>query len=124
MDCPMAPFSEDIRLEIRERAGHKSELSGRTDRPLQCSHYNHLKSYDDYNNKDNGLLVTDIEHRQFHVRFEGKAGGIGLYEHHNAYAIRMLGKRIVEHDIKVYGYVLDHTQDELEADLLWARLGF
>lgn len=67
-------FTRSVRRQIWERAGGVSELSGRSDWPRECSHYNHDREYIDYNNPNNGILVLRGEHYIQHIENEGNNG--------------------------------------------------
>ncbi len=84
----MCPFSPSTRIEIRERADNRSELSGKDDRPLQCSHFNHKKKSPFYDVQEQGFLVTDIEHLVYHLWFRKKPKKIGLSKKANESAIK------------------------------------
>ncbi len=84
----MCAFSPSTRIEIRERADNRSELSGKDDRPLQCSHFNHKKKSNRYDKSEMGLLVTDIEHLVYHLWFRRKPKKIGLCKKANESAIK------------------------------------
>ncbi len=81
-------FSTETRMQIRERADNKSELSGKDNRPLQCSHFNHKKKSKHYDKEEMGILVTDIEHLAYHLRYRKKPKKIGLPKISNERAIR------------------------------------
>ncbi len=83
-------FSPDIRIQIKERAGNKSELSGDSDRPLQCSHFFHNEKHPSYDESKMGILVTDIEHLMYHVRYLRNPERIGLDGKENKGAIKTL----------------------------------
>lgn len=54
-------FTKASREKIWQRAEGRSELSGDYQH-LECAHLDHSRSNPDYNNPDNGLLVTIYEH--------------------------------------------------------------
>lgn len=83
-------FGKKTRDEVIERAGGASELTGRTDRPLHASHINHNRESEDYNNPDNGILLTDVEHLAYHINHVGHARDIGLGENQNNWAVNIL----------------------------------
>lgn len=85
----MSPFSEATRKEIKKRAKYRSEISGRTDRPLHAMHFNHART-EGYDTPPRGVLVTIVEHLVFHLLFRGKAHRIGLKECQNDWAIDIL----------------------------------
>lgn len=86
--------SANIRYEVRERAKHKSELSGRGGRPLQCCHLTHNRDQY-YNGEDAVVLVTDIEHYAYHLLFDGRSVEIGLHRSHNRWAMETLWRDIL-----------------------------
>lgn len=83
-------FSLETKFQIKERAGNRSELSGESDRPLQCSHFDHSKKNPNYDSPDEGILVTDIEHLAYHVKYLRKPDKIGLTKRENRDAIKTL----------------------------------
>ena len=87
-------FPKKVRKEIVERAGGVSELSGRSDRPMEAGHL-----YHGVQEVDNGLLVTDQEHLAWHELFMGRAGEIGLTEDQNNWACRSVLQRCEDFDI-------------------------
>jgi len=91
-------FSGEVRYEIKERAGHKSELSGEMDRPLQCSHFFHDEKHPSYNEQEMGFLVTDIEHFMYHLRFRKNPKKIGLEKKENKSAIKTLWLGILNYN--------------------------
>lgn len=89
-------FSRHTRRLIVERVVEKhgkpvSEISGRDDMPLQAAHINHDKKSPDYDNPDNGILMTVDEHLRDHISREGKNG---LTIAGNKLAIELLSKQI------------------------------
>ncbi len=85
-----AAFGKKVRAEILARDGG-SVISGATEH-LHASHLDHDKSKPWYNKAENGETLTVFEHLQFHQAHVGRAEEIGLKEHHNNFAIRMLGR--------------------------------
>jgi len=83
-------FSRNVRETIRARAQYSSELSGRKDRPMQCSHWIHDRNNKYYNHPLMGILLTDEEHFVYHNMFRGNARLIGLTEDGNSWAINSL----------------------------------
>jgi hypothetical protein len=79
-------FGKKTREEIRERAGNRSEVSGRDDMPLEASHFFHGKGETEQD-KDNGILLTLAEHLAWHRKFEKNPEDIGLSEQHNNWGV-------------------------------------
>lgn len=116
----MAPFTDGGLREIKLRSKGKSELSGRTDRPLHCSHLNHTKG-GDYNTKERGVRITIIEHLAYHLYFKGQSRLIGLKECQNNFAINMLQQGSVEFLAKIDK--LEELEGEIqESTSLWEKL--
>lgn len=86
-----AAFSKKTRAEILQRDGGKSVISGATEH-LHASRLDHDKSKPWYNKAENGETLTVFEHLKFHKDHVGRAQEIGLKEHQNNFAIRMLGR--------------------------------
>jgi len=116
-------FSWKVRNEILKRAGNKSELSGRTDRPLEAGHLLHTRD-DNYNDANNGVLGTDIEHAIFHLRHRRKAHITGLTEYQNEWSVNEIMKRVFRFDIGKFGSVQDHKQDFEQAHSDWEDNGY
>lgn len=91
-------FSLDIRHEIKDRSGYLSELTGENGRPMECSHLYHGREIEEYNNPENGLYVTDIEHLAYHLLFVEKPSLIGLNKVENGRAIVSLYNRIEDYN--------------------------
>lgn len=86
-------FTREVRREIGNRAGWKSELSGLSSRDgynLHAAHLNHDRQREDYNSPTNGLMMTVEEHLRHHESYRGRAHLIGLTEEGNEWAIRKL----------------------------------
>jgi len=115
-------FSIETKFRIKERAGGTSELSGENDRPLQCSHFNHNKQSPFYDSEEMGILVTDIEHYAYHVKYLRNPEKIGLTKKENKRAIKgLLGTIFLENvDTieEIYGrYIEARTRwDEYEKE--------
>ena len=92
----MWAFPSRTRKRIVQRAGGRSEVSGRSDIPLEASHIRHGEG-----GSKNGILMTVIEHLAFHERAErdGASEKIGLNPVQNGWAIGMLQKRVGNLDI-------------------------
>lgn len=75
-----------------ERAGYKSEVSGKEVPPtfLHAAHKDHTKDAGHYDDLDNGFMLTVKEHMLQHLAYRGKAHLIGLSERHNEWAIMIL----------------------------------
>ncbi len=91
-------FSLETKFQIKERAGNSSELSGENDRPLQCSHFNHDKNDSLYDSEDMGILVTDIEHFVYHLKYRKNPGRIGLSKKENRMAIKDLWNQVLSYN--------------------------
>ncbi len=88
-------FSLETKYQIKERAGDRSELSGQDDRPLHCSHLNHGKKSPYYDDQEIGILVTDIEHLAYHVKYLRNPRKIGLTKRENRDAIKTMWRGIL-----------------------------
>lgn len=86
-------FTSNKRESIRKRAVNASELSRRTDRPLECSHLNHKRGRG-YQDVENGILVTDIEHLAYHLYHIHQPEIIGLTEVQNGWAMDRIRDRV------------------------------
>lgn len=91
-------FSIDIRHTIKDRSQYLSELTGENGRPMECSHLYHGREIEEYNDPDNGLYVTDIEHLAYHLLFAERPSLIGLNKVENGRAIVSLYERIEWHN--------------------------
>lgn len=96
-------FSWKTRQEIKERAGYTSEISGRDDLPLECSHFNHSRDYEYYDDPTNGIYVTIYEHLAIHQeagRHRTQYGLLpnGLTKDQNLWAINKIRERINEYE--------------------------
>lgn len=81
-------FTKPVRLEIKERANDRSELSGENGRSLVCAHIIHRGGRRGrFNYPENGLLVTDIEHLAHHKLFAQNSRRIGLSKEQNDLSI-------------------------------------
>lgn len=116
----MAPFTGDGLAEIKVRSKGRSELSGRTDRPLHCMHFNHRRG-ESYNKPESGMRVTVIEHLAYHIYYQDNAEEIGLKECQNDFAIDMLNREAVTFMDKIGK--LDEMESELcDATLMWEQV--
>jgi hypothetical protein len=102
---PLAPieggeyaFSKRSRDIIRRRAGGRSELSGRVDTEMHCSHINHNHNRRDYDSPDNGLYLTVPEHLAYHLLAVCDARSIGLSESENSFAVNTLALHVHDDD--------------------------
>lgn len=66
-----------------------SEVSGTNTYKMHAAHYNHRKD-ENYDNPDNGVLLTLPEHFYHHLSYRGKAELMGLTEEQNENAIKSL----------------------------------
>lgn len=88
-------FTARVSRKVKERAGNRSEWSGRNDRPLESSHVNHRRNKF-YNTPENGECITDLEHLALHIYFRGHEAEIGLSPKQNESAIGALLERVLE----------------------------
>ena len=86
-------FTRSVRRQIWERANNVSEISGRSDFPRECSHFNHDRNYPYYNHPDNGQLVLRNEHYMIHYDEEGQNG---LSEEGNQFALEKIWERMTD----------------------------
>ncbi len=93
-------FTKPVRIEIRERAQNRSELSGENNRPLVCAHLRHRGGMKNRRKRTdfshNGLLVTDIEHLAHHKLFKNIPDKIGLSTEHNDVSIISLTRNVAK----------------------------
>lgn len=82
-------FSRGVKREIHERDGWVCVGCGKT-YPLEASHYNHNRSYPDYNTADNGDTRCPACHLEQHKKFAGRNG---LSIKANNWAIERLSQR-------------------------------
>lgn len=88
-------FSRETKRQIWDRAGGQSELSGKSEADgyvLECSHFNHNRTYPDYDNPLNGMLVTTYEHLIQHINH----GVNGLNRAQNNWSIEAIKQRLRE----------------------------
>lgn len=87
-------FSKQTARKIGQRAGWKSEISGKSfwdGYVIHMAHKDHTKD-ETYDDPERGIAVTVEEHLKMHEDAIGNAESIGLNEYQNNYAIRMLKK--------------------------------
>lgn len=97
------------------------ELMGESIYRFERSHiYSHDRKYPMYDDPDNGLYVTTLEHFVQHSLFRGRAGMIGLSEKHNNQAINSILERVREDRYKagVTGNINFELEDARRA---WMR---
>ena len=85
-------FSKSSAKKIGQRAGWKSEISGKSfweGWMLHMAHILHTKD-ETYDDPSRGICVTVEEHLQMHEKAKGHARDIGLTESGNNYAIKKL----------------------------------
>lgn len=90
-------FSKKSAMAIGQRAGWKSEISGKSfwlGWVLHMAHLDHTKD-ETYDDPSRGICVTVEEHLQMHEEAQGHAEEIGLTEDQNTWAIRMLKKTTI-----------------------------
>jgi len=88
-------FSKATARKIGQRAGWKSEISGKSfwdGWVLHMAHLNHDKSDPNYDKPESGICVTVEEHLKMHEDAVGNEESIGLCVQANNYAIKMLKK--------------------------------
>jgi hypothetical protein len=88
-------FGKKTREEIRERAGNRSEVSGRDDMPLHASHFFHGRGEAEQD-KGNGILLTVAEHVAQHMKYRDNPEDIGLSRRENEWAIFILVRNVVD----------------------------
>ncbi len=94
-------FTQPVKIEIKERAKERSELSGTNSRPLVCAHLQHRggrKKRSRYDYSENGLLVTDIEHLAHHLLFKNNPEFIGLATEQNDLSLISLVKNVRDYN--------------------------
>lgn len=89
-------FSVETKIDIYDRAGRNSELSGETERPLECSHLSHDRGLEDYDTPEMAVLCTDIEHYAYHLIFRKNPSHIGLTVNQNDWSINELWKKVLK----------------------------
>jgi hypothetical protein len=103
-------LTKPVRLEIKERSNGVSELSSEEDRegekyirPLICAHIQHQgdKGKKLFDNANNGLHVTDIEHLVHHTIFRENPGRISLRTRQNETALIALTQDICIYNRKL-----------------------
>ena len=82
-------FSKKSREKIKERDGNKSALSGKRGR-LHAAHIDHSRN-DDYDNPNNGRMLTVLEHYEDHYYRHGRNG---LTKKGNIAALRLLWNQL------------------------------
>jgi len=112
----MPPFTGNVKAEIDIRAGNKSEISGRTDRPLERMHFVHGGARE--NDVNNGIKTTDIEHLCYHVYFRDNPKEIGLTYRQNEWAINAINQRVVTESVR------QGTLYELDDDIATTLVGW
>ncbi len=80
-------FSLESKHAMMDRAEAKSELSRRDDFPLQAMHLNHTKDQE-YDNIEEGKIVTIIEHLKYHEWYLKNPKKIGLTKKENRSALK------------------------------------
>lgn len=116
----MTPFTGPGLAEIKVRSHGRSELSGRTDRPLHCTHLDHTRD-EDYNGAERGVRTTIVEHLAYHLYFRETPRLIGLNKCRNDYAIARLNEGCVAFLYSIGK--LDELEHELEESTgMWEEL--
>jgi|GEM_PF-6992412 len=101
----MSPLNKSEREEIKERANHRSELTGENTRPLVCAHFEHRRSRknsEKFNNESNTILVTDLEHLAHHQILKKHPEYTGLATNQNNWCIYMLINECKKNNEELY----------------------
>ena len=123
-------FSTATKIEIYDRVVDEHGNNTSELRPnqlegfrLEVAHLDHTRN-DNYDNPDNGLLVTSLDHYAHHLLFMKRPRLIGLSKPHNQFAIQETCKR-AEQDAFRAGWNETRFRKELKkSTLLWInRLG-
>lgn len=122
-------FSFAVREKIRERAHNTSELPALNheipniaqspfyiERPCECSHLYHGREIAEYDNSDNSVYCTDIQHYAYHHIFRDSPYMIGLQKEQNQWAIEQLYKRITR-----FNYVTGLSSLDLKKEIEYCR---
>jgi hypothetical protein len=117
----MSPFSGFALKEIKKRSEGRSELSGRTDRPLDCMHFNHNKNRKEYNTPKEGIRVTIIEHLAYHIYHKEREQEVGLKECTNGWAIERLNERCVAFMSQI-GKLEELDYELADSMLMWEQI--
>lgn len=112
-------FTPDIRVQVKERSGNRSELNQQIGRPQQVMHLNHDRELDEYNIPEMAVQVTDIQHYAYHLLFFQRAKYIGLTNGGNDRSLSKLMKGILAFNESV-GIVM--TADELQTEIQKAKV--
>lgn len=84
-------FSHRVKKEIKERDKTCQAESGQHIGLLEAAHYNHNRSYPQYNSPENGRLLCTLHHLQDHQERSDN----GLSESQNDWAINALKGRLL-----------------------------
>jgi hypothetical protein len=113
----MAPFNPDAKFEIKERSGGKSELSGRDDLTLVCSHLDHDKKSPHYNDPENGVRTLITEELAYHMWHRYEPIQIGLSQRNNDRTINSITMKLLKS-----GMSQERLRDEVgQAIELWGE---
>ena len=105
-------FRQKGKREINQRAGGKSEVSGRDDMPLHASHFFHGKG-EENQSSGNGFLATVSEHYAYHLKHRDEPENIGLNRRENEWALFMLIRNVVD-AIRGKGGSMQDVVEEIE----------
>ncbi len=89
-------FTLAARQKIWSRARGVSELTGKKETYLECSHINHDRESPYYNDPRNGILLTQLEHFCWHWANKKDPSQIGLSVKHNEMAIHGIMQRCMD----------------------------
>jgi hypothetical protein len=105
VNSALSPFSGEALTEIKARSHGRCEITGKTDRPLQCLHFNHDKSNPIYNTPENGIRGIITLHLAQHLYYQEQPHLIGLKRCTNDYAIQKLNA-----DTVAFFYKINHLE--------------
>ena len=88
----LGAFSRPVRQRIKERDGHRSVLSGQTEK-LEVAHIDHSKKNPRYNDESNGRTLTTAEHYLDHYNRHGRNG---LTTAGNRWSLRKIWERLTD----------------------------
>jgi hypothetical protein len=113
----MAPFNPESKREIRERSEGKSELSGRDDLTLVCSHLDHDRKSPHYNDPENGVRTLITEELAYHMWHRYNPIEIGMTTENNDRTINSITMNLLKG-----GMSEDRLRDEVgQAIELWGE---
>jgi len=113
----VTPFGPGAKAEIKERSEGKSELSGRDDLQLVCSHLDHDKRSPHYNDPENGVRTLITEELAYHMWHRYEPLKIGLTTENNDKTINSITTRLLRN-----GMSQERLRDEVgQAMELWGE---